>query len=153
MAAIDQQSSKTSPEFIPDFLEDKLRSLFFARSERSSESEPGWLALVRKNAFERFLDKGFPTTRDEDWRFTNVSAIASRAFELASGGAEVEDEARTFLASLGLEALSRHELVFVNGQFSPKLSSLSDLPDGVRRLEPRERVVALDRRAPTCALS
>ncbi len=106
--------------------------MFLARStERSSESEPGWLALVRKNAFERFLEKGFPTTRNEDWRFTNVGAIASRAFELASGGAEVEDEARAFLASLGLEALSRHELVFVNGKFSQKLSSLSDLPDGV----------------------
>jgi len=128
VAAIDQESSlKTSPELI----EAKLRSLFLARSTERSESEPGWLALVRKNAFERFLDKGFPTTRDEDWRFTNVGAIASRAFELASGGAEAEDAARTLLASLGLEALSRHELVFVNGQFSQELSSLSDLPDGV----------------------
>jgi len=113
-------------------MEDELRSMFLERStERSSETEPGWLALVRKNAFERLLDKGFPTTRDEDWRFTNVSVIASRVFKLASGGAEAEDEARTLLASLGLEELSLHELVFVNGQFSRALSSLDDLPDGV----------------------
>ena len=35
-----------------------------------------WLRKLRQDAFARFCGVGFPTTRDEDWRFTNVSAIA-----------------------------------------------------------------------------
>ncbi|MGC2109074.1 MAG: hypothetical protein WA655_06120, partial [Candidatus Korobacteraceae bacterium] len=35
-----------------------------------------WLQKLREDAFARFCEVGFPTTHDEDWRFTNVSAIA-----------------------------------------------------------------------------
>ena len=39
-----------------------------------------WLRKLRQDAFARFCEVGFPTTHDEDWRFTNVSAIAQTAF-------------------------------------------------------------------------
>ena len=35
-----------------------------------------WLLPIRKAAMARFAELGFPTTRDEEWRFTNVSRIA-----------------------------------------------------------------------------
>ena len=41
-----------------------------------------WLRKLRQDAFARFCEVGFPTTHDEDWRFTNVSAIAQTAFRL-----------------------------------------------------------------------
>ena len=41
-----------------------------------------WLRKLRREAFARFCEVGFPTTHDEDWRFTNVSAIAQTAFRL-----------------------------------------------------------------------
>ena len=41
-----------------------------------------WLRKLRRDAFARFCEVGFPTTHDEDWRFTNVSAIAQTAFRL-----------------------------------------------------------------------
>src|SRR5271167_2090104 len=44
----------------------------------------GWLRKLREDAFARFCDAGFPTTHDEDWRFTNVSAIAKTPFKLAT---------------------------------------------------------------------
>ncbi|HKO14164.1 MAG TPA: hypothetical protein VJV22_19505, partial [Acidobacteriaceae bacterium] len=40
---------------------------------------PAWLKQLREEAFSRFCDQGFPTTRDEDWRFTNVAAVARTA--------------------------------------------------------------------------
>ncbi len=43
-----------------------------------------WLRKLRQDAFARFCEVGFPTTHDEDWRFTNVSAIAQTAFRLGS---------------------------------------------------------------------
>ncbi len=37
---------------------------------------PEWLRTARASAFGRFLERGFPTTRDEEWKFTNVAPIA-----------------------------------------------------------------------------
>src|SRR5260370_12162120 len=39
-----------------------------------------WLRKLRRDAFARFCEVGFPTTHDEDWRFTNVSALIDAAF-------------------------------------------------------------------------
>ena len=41
-----------------------------------------WLRTLREDAFARFAEAGFPTTHDEDWRFTNVSPIARTQFRL-----------------------------------------------------------------------
>lgn len=37
---------------------------------------PEWLRTARAAAFGRFLEQGFPTTKDEEWKFTNVAPIA-----------------------------------------------------------------------------
>ncbi len=41
-----------------------------------------WLQKQREEAFARFTETGFPTTHDEDWRFTSVAAVANTQFEL-----------------------------------------------------------------------
>src|SRR6185312_5070157 len=78
--------------------------------------------------FGRFCDMGFPTLKDEAWRFTNVAPIARESFNLPTSAATeltIED-LRPFLLS---EAACR--LVFVNGRFAPALSDCSALPSGV----------------------
>jgi len=62
------------PEQIGNWLE-----LFTGHVERHKESEP-WLDKLRESAFARFAKLGFPTTRDEEWRFTNVAPIARTVF-------------------------------------------------------------------------
>ena len=42
-----------------------------------------WLQDLRDHAASRFVELGFPTVRDEDWRFTNVAPIASTEFRSA----------------------------------------------------------------------
>ena len=88
-----------------------------------------WLWRLRQDAFARFCEVGFPTTHDEDWRFTNVSAIAQTAFRLTRNG-------RARLSQQELEpyrvAGVASQLVFVNGRFARELSLLSKLPDGVK---------------------
>jgi Fe-S cluster assembly protein SufD len=88
-----------------------------------------WLWRLRQDAFARFCEVGFPTTHDEDWRFTNVSAIAQTPFRLTRNG----------LARLSQQELEPYritgvacQLVFVNGRFARELSSLGNLPDGVK---------------------
>ena len=43
--------------------------------------QPSWLFPIRKAAISRFAELGFPTTHDEDWRFTNVAPIAKLPFK------------------------------------------------------------------------
>ena len=79
----------------------------------------GWLRKLREDAFARFCETGFPTTHDEDWRFTNVAPIAKTPFRLASS----VNVSRKDLALYELSgAVCR--LVFVNGRFARELSSL-----------------------------
>jgi len=88
-----------------------------------------WLWRLRQDAFARFCEVGFPTTHDEDWRFTNVSAIAQTAFRLTRNG-------RARLSQQELEPYRitgvACQLVFLNGRFARELSSLGNLPDGVK---------------------
>ena len=44
---------------------------------------PAWLRELRERGASRFAAPGFPTMRQEDWRFTNVAPIAETPFRLA----------------------------------------------------------------------
>ncbi|MGO9010930.1 MAG: Fe-S cluster assembly protein SufD [Bryobacteraceae bacterium] len=52
---------------------------------RQEPAEP-WLQKLRENAFARFTELGFPTTRDEEWRFTNVAPIVRTLFRCCDSG-------------------------------------------------------------------
>jgi len=73
----------------------------------------------------RFAELGFPTTRDEDWRFTSVVPIAELEFTAATGDAAANLEDSIF------SEIDGPQLVFVNGYFSSELSGVGKLPDGV----------------------
>jgi len=69
---------------------------------RQEPAEP-WLQHLRERAFARFTELGFPTTRDEEWRFTNVAPIAREAFR--KGHAD-----KLLAAPSGIEELTREDL-------------------------------------------
>ncbi|HWF66011.1 MAG TPA: Fe-S cluster assembly protein SufD [Acidobacteriaceae bacterium] len=100
---------------------------FSALQQRASR-QPEWLRRLRDDAFARFCDVGFPTTKDEDWRFTNVAPISQAEFHLAAETASVPGiaEVRPFF----LSGAACH-LVFVNGRYAPELSDTPQLPRGV----------------------
>ena len=95
--------------------------------KRAAGRDLPWLRRMRERAFARFCEVGFPTTHDEDWRFTNVSAIAKTPFELAGDVRVSQDEVKQF----GLPGPGCR-LVFVNGRFARELSSVGKLPAGVK---------------------
>src|SRR5438034_388768 len=57
--------------------------LEFERFDKPDSAHPSWLYPIRKAGLARFAELGFPTTKDEDWRFTNVSPIAKLPVELS----------------------------------------------------------------------
>jgi Fe-S cluster assembly protein SufD len=59
-------------------------SSFSEIEERLAAGGPSWLHEIRRAAIESFAEKGFPTTRQEEWRNTNVAPIASVPFQPAT---------------------------------------------------------------------
>jgi len=69
-----------------------------------------WVRELREAAFERFAALGFPTTHNEDWRFTNVAPIARTNFRIAPAVAQVSgaevlplETARQYLAQYAID--------------------------------------------------
>ena len=93
--------------------------------ERKRDGEPQWLAARREAALGNFGDKGFPTRRQEAWRFTDLRPLQRAVFPPASGGA---------VPAAALERWrldgAAHRLVLVNGSFAPELSAPGALPRG-----------------------
>lgn len=88
---------------------------------------PEWLASHRRDALEHFEATGFPTTREEAWRFTNVAPVASTVFDLAAPDAEGAEA----LAAANEIRDSAATAVVVNGCFDETLSAYGALPLGV----------------------
>lgn len=90
-------------------------------SHRSAGS-PGWLQTIRERALALLQDQLLPNTREEEWRFTDLSPLYTTNFQPAQPTTGV---------SLGKWAIADlpHRIVLVNGYYSPDLSS--SLPAGV----------------------
>ncbi len=93
-------------------------------------NDPAWLFPLRKAGIARFAELGYPTLNHEDWRFTNVAPIATRPF--APVFEPPADVAADALKDFAFAKLPGARLVFVNGHFAPKLSSVKNLPAGVK---------------------
>jgi Fe-S cluster assembly protein SufD len=97
----------------------------FAQFEKAQRDLP-WLRRIRNAAIARFGELGLPTTRNEDWRFTNLAPLTRIPLQLAKGGVPSAQ------FSLDAHTLPNcHRLVFVNGRYERSLSATDGLPQGV----------------------
>jgi Fe-S cluster assembly protein SufD len=86
---------------------------------------PEVLAAARDAAYKTFTDRGLPTTREEEWRFTNLAPLGGLVFEQA-GAASVDP---AFVSSIAPTNIAGVSLVFANGRLVSELPS--NLPAGV----------------------
>ena len=96
-------------------------------SQGRGAAAPAWVKARRELAQGQFAKDGFPTTRMEDWRFTNITPIAESEFALAAGAFA---QAPALVAGVNVPGAVR--LVILNGEFAAGLSDLSALPKGLR---------------------
>jgi len=96
-------------------------------SSLSGQNLP-WLNTLRQLALGSFSASGFPSPREEEWKYTNVTALEKKLFAPSSVSAS---------ATVDKEWLETHKLadtwslVLVDGHFDPELSDLAGLPDEV----------------------
>jgi len=110
---------------------ERWRADFETVAGNGAGGAPPWLRALREGAMARFAALGFPTTKQEEWRFTSVQPIAETVFALPHAPRADAPSART-IAALELCEARRHLVVFVNGRYSGALSSIAGLPVGVR---------------------
>src|SRR6059036_2930222 len=78
-----------------------------------------WVELVRDSAMDRFESLGFPTVRDEEWRYTNLAPLAKERFlpSVAKSELTFQDVDRfSFPETAG------SQVVLVNGMLRDDLS-------------------------------
>jgi len=86
------------------------------------KADPAWLHDLRRAGMEQFKSLGFPTLREEEWRFTRTRPIAEVDFRPAAQARNVDEKA---ILSRTFEDSHCHRLVFVNGFVAPSLSRMA----------------------------
>lgn len=94
-------------------------------------AQPEWLLSLRRAGLSSFEEQGFPTSRDEDWRFTNIAPIVRGRFKPIFDQ-PADTAAIQTLEQAPFKGVPGARLVFVDGQFSAKLSSHGPLAAGVK---------------------
>ena len=97
-----------------------------------------WVQELREAAFRRFAELGFPTTHDEEWRFTNVAPIARTEFAVGqSGGVSASnlEEIRDYLSKHA--RYDENAFVALNTALLENVS-FTRVPRGTLRQEPIE---------------
>ena len=89
-----------------------------------------WLNTSRAQALSQLEQRGFPTVRDEDWKYTSIRPIEKRRFKFSQSADDAVD-AETLNRYL-CKDMACHLLVFVDGHYSAKLSNTGKLPSGLK---------------------
>ena len=93
-------------------------------------AQHAWLSEIREKGIAAFAELGFPTTRDEQWKYTNVRQLTKHPFATAQRAAQ--GSPGSGLDQVWLPQLKTHRLAFVDGHYAPALSAPQGLPDGVK---------------------
>jgi Fe-S cluster assembly protein SufD len=98
----------------------------FEKRLNGGKSEP--IHLLRKEALNNFGELEFPTQKDEEWKYTNISPLLKHNFTLSLEQQKVENE---LIKAKLFDEIGHSLVVFINGHFSEECSDLFNFPEGV----------------------
>lgn len=98
----------------------------FAAAQAARPAEPERVRALRRAGHDAFAAHGFPTTKEEAWKYTNLGPLAALRFRRAPALAEVEPDAVAPFRYPDCAVLT-----FIDGWFAPDLSDTEGLPPGV----------------------
>lgn len=125
-------TNQVSPSAVPNSDVVSLKSTLLDRdadlvallNQVTATASTGWLQELRDRAANWVRHSTIPTTREEEWRFTDLSAL--RQVKFHSLQATSPD-----ITAFTLPESDHSRLVFVNGVYAPELSAVASLPTGI----------------------
>ena len=96
-----------------------LKNLFSDYRSSLNGSKDHAIHSYRKSGFEALEGMEFPTRRDEDWKYFNVTKVMSTNYQIAT---PVNSDIN--VSQFDIHELDAYKAVFVNGYFVDNLSSL-----------------------------
>jgi Fe-S cluster assembly protein SufD len=108
-------------------IEQHYPNLFRENAKTLPGNHLPWLAQQREQALAEFEKQGFPTTRNEAWKYTDTTKLARHGFIPANQSCIDIKKLPEFY-----HQFAANRVVFVNGHYSSQLSNVSDLPEGVK---------------------
>lgn len=103
-------------------------SNFTEFEKRFNGSKSKEIHQIRKEALNRFSQLEFPTQKDEEWKYTNISPLLKHNFVPSSEKVSV---GREFVKSKLFDEMGHSLIVFVNGHYTEEHTDLHNLPEGV----------------------
>jgi Fe-S cluster assembly protein SufD len=99
-------------------LKGKLVSSYLALDDHLDDDSP--IHDIRKKAIDTFEEKGFPTKKEEDWKYTSLNAIINKDYSIfPKGDKEIKyEKVREYF----LHDIDSYKIVFIDGVFSSFLS-------------------------------
>ena len=108
-------------------LKTKLVTDFYARESVMNGEAGSAFHLKKRAALLRFEELGFPTTKNEEWKYSNVKELINASYNFnALSSLEVAD-----LEDLKIPDQVANILYFVNGHYSPELSKIVSSSDQI----------------------
>lgn len=87
------------------------------------EQEKNTLTADKREALERFLAQGFPTKKDEEYKYTDLTQILAQSYELS--GSKEHRVSEEKIQELLLDKQDFDVLVFINGKLNEEFSKIS----------------------------
>ena len=92
-----------------------------------ARTTPAWVNDLRQEGWVQFDRLGIPTVKNEEWKYTDISAIVKHQYDILT-------QDRPYLQLGALRPYVKDDelrLVFVNGQFVEEISHFKQIPAGV----------------------
>jgi Fe-S cluster assembly protein SufD len=105
-----------------------IENIKTAFTQYKDQAEVSGFSALREQAYNEFEKLGLPTTKNEEWKYTNLKALANKDFEstcVSSGNV------KAFLQSALLNKITANKLVFVNGTFNLELSEIIEKDNSI----------------------
>ena len=102
--------------------ENKYQAAF--HTLRQTSPAASWVELVRGSAMDRFELLGFPSVKEEEWKYTNLAPLAKESFQPAAASPEVS---RDDVERFGYDETAGAHIVLINGFVREDLSVTSGL--------------------------
>jgi Fe-S cluster assembly protein SufD len=109
---------KNMSTIVADSLYQQLVSTF----QESDRQEQSHLTTLRQEAFDRFQKEGFPTVKNEEWKYTNIHPLINSTYTLNTP----VDVDTLDIRKADIPGLDAHRIVLVNGEYVLAFSSLED---------------------------